>query len=150
MIYGTLKEKGRYAFLDEKIKRCFQFACEQDLGSFETGSHPVDGEEIYVNIAEYETVEVKARFWEAHRRYLDLHVMLRGEECVEIGFLQTMRAGEYVPGDDFLPLEGTPSARVRLGPGDFLLCYPEDGHKTGVQWEAPQQIKKAIFKIRIK
>lgn len=34
-------------------------------------------------------------------------------------------------------------------PEDFLVCYPSDGHRTAVVPEAPETIKKAIFKIRI-
>ena len=34
-------------------------------------------------------------------------------------------------------------------PGDFLICYPEDGHRTAVAVKEPEKIKKAIFKVRI-
>ena len=52
--------------------------------------------------------------------------------------------------NDFLPLEGEKNSHVVLSAGDFLICYPKDGHRTAIQVNGPEQIKKAIFKIRIK
>ena len=46
-------------------------------------------------------------------------------------------------------LEGSANSFVRLTENDFLICYPEDAHCTGVQADAPQTIKKAIFKIKV-
>lgn len=51
--------------------------------------------------------------------------------------------------DDFLPMDGEKNASVILGEGDFLICYPSDGHRTAVQVGEPETIKKAIFKVKI-
>ena len=51
--------------------------------------------------------------------------------------------------DDFLPLEGEKKASVILQDGDFLICYPSDGHRTAVAVDGPETIKKAIFKVLI-
>ena len=29
-----------------------------------------------------------------------------------------------------LPMDGAPNSHVVLRPGDFLICYPEDGHHS--------------------
>ena len=44
-------------------------------------------------------------------------------------------------------MEGEKNASVVLREGDFLVCYPSDGHRTAVQVEEPETIKKAIFKV---
>ena len=51
--------------------------------------------------------------------------------------------------DDFLPMEGEKNSSVILRDGDFLICYPGDGHRTAVAVDGPEQIKKAIFKVSI-
>ena len=40
-------------------------------------------------------------------------------------------------------------ASVTLKPGDFLICYPEDGHRTAVIADKANALKKAIFKVKI-
>ncbi len=149
MVFGNIRDLKDFAYLEENVRRCFDYAREHDLLSYEKGSHPIDGDELFVNIVEYETTTPENRFWEAHRQYLDLHFILRGPEQIDVNFIDNMEQKEFVEKDDFLPLEGEPNSHVVLNAGDFLLCYPADAHRTAVQVGNPAVIKKAIFKIRI-
>lgn len=149
MIFGNIKNLEEFAYLEKGIQECFTYAAENDLKSFEKGSHPIDGERLFVNIVEYETTTPENRFWEAHREYLDVHFMLDGEEQINLNFIENMEQKEFVPKDDFLPLEGAANSHVILKKGDFLVCYPHDGHMTAIQVEEPKKVKKAIFKVRI-
>ena len=104
---------------------------------------------MFVNIVEYTTTVPEERFWEAHRRYLDVHLMLRGTEQIDLNFIRNMKTGEFVEEEDFLPMVGEKNSSVILRDGDFLICYPSDGHRTAVAADGPQTIKKAIFKVLI-
>lgn len=150
MVFGNIRDRKDFAWLEDVVGKCFDYAAANDLLSFEKGSHPIDGEDLFVNIVEYETTNAEDRFWEAHRQYLDLHLMLRGPEQIDVNFIDNMEQKEFVEKDDFLPLEGDPNSHVVLRDGDFLLCYPADAHRTAVKVADPTTIKKAIFKIRIK
>ena len=150
MIFGNIQNLGEYPFLEEQIKECFNYAKEHDLMSYEKGSHEIDGDRLFVNVVEYTTTTAEERFWEAHRQYLDLHLMLRGTEQIDLNFIQNMDVKEFVEKDDFLPMDGEKNSSVILRDGDFLICYPRDGHRTAVVVDGPETIKKAIFKIRIK
>ena len=149
MVFGNIRDLKDFGYLEENVRKCFDYAREHDLLSYEKGSHPIDGDELFVNVVEYETTTPENRFWEAHRQYLDLHFMLRGPEQIDVNFIDNMEQKEFVEKDDFLPLEGDPNSHVVLNAGDFLLCYPADAHRTAVQVGAPATIKKAIYKIRI-
>lgn len=150
MIFGNLANLEDCPFLNGQLLRCFAYARKNDLLAMEAGSHPIDGEELFVNIVEYTTKEAETCFWEAHRQYLDLHLMLQGREQIDLNFIQNMKLKEYVQESDFLPMEGEKSCSAVLAPGDFLICYPSDGHRTAVAAAGPETIKKAIFKIRIR
>lgn len=150
MIFGNIQNLEEYPFLEEQIKECFAYAKEHDLASYEKGSHKIDGERLFVNVVEYTTTTASERFWEAHRQYLDLHLILHGTEQIDLNFIENMDLKEFVEKDDFLPMEGEKNSSVILRDGDFLICYPSDGHRTAVAVDEPEAIKKAIFKIRIK
>lgn len=149
MIYGNIRNLEEYPFLERQVKECFDYAAEHDLKAYEKGSHKIDGDRLFVNIVEYTTTEAKNRFWEAHREYLDIHVMLDGPEQIDVNFIENMKQKEYVPADDFLPMDGEKKGHVILEEDDFLICYPHDAHRTAVQVDVPSEIKKAIFKVRI-
>ncbi len=149
MIFGNINRPEDYSFAEEKISECFRFAETRDLADYEKGSYEIDGDRLFVNIVEYTTTTPEERFWEAHRNYLDVHLMLRGTEQIDLGFIRHMTPGDFVEKDDFLPVEGEKNSSVVLNDGDFLVCFPGDAHRTAVAAEEPQKIKKAIFKVRI-
>lgn len=150
MIFGNIKHLEEFSFLDKAARECFAYAAAHDLLEYEPGSHEIDGKRLFVNIAQYTTTTAENRFWEAHQDYLDLHLMLRGTEQIDLNFIANMEQKEYQPNDDFLPLEGEKNSSVILREGDFLICYPNDAHRTAVQVNEPETLKKAIFKISIK
>ena len=84
MIFGNLQQLPEYEFLEESVKKCFVYAKKHDLLSYDTRCHEIDKENLYVNIVEYRTQESEQRFFEAHRQYLDVHIMLRGEERIDL------------------------------------------------------------------
>lgn len=149
MIFGNINHLEEFGFLEDSVKKCFAYLKDHDLASYEKGTHEIDGERLFVNVVEYTTTAAENRFWEAHKDYLDVHVMLKGQEQIDVNFIQNMELKEYVKKDDFLPMEGEKNASVVLREGDFLVCYPSDGHRTAVQVEGAETIKKGIFKVVI-
>lgn len=150
MIYGTIANRNRYRFLEDNIQKCFEYIKENHLEDFENGSYSIEDDIIFFNVVEYMTKTNKSEgFWEAHRRYIDLHYILRGSEKINLNFISKLKQGDFAEEDDFLPLEGEAAASVILTSGDFLICYPEDAHMTALSTTQSAPIKKAIFKIRI-
>ncbi|MDU1454551.1 MAG: YhcH/YjgK/YiaL family protein [Paeniclostridium sordellii] len=147
MIFGNIAHEKRYSNIDKDLLTCFEYAKNNSLVDLEKGSYAIDGEDIFVNIVEYETVEKEERFWEAHKKYIDIHYMLEGSERIDIGFIENLIQKEYKEKDDFLPLEGEANGYVTLEKGDFLICYPEDAHMTAIKVNEKSKVKKAIFKV---
>lgn len=149
MVFGHIDNLDQYQFLTEDMKECFMYAKTHNLADYKKGRYEIDGERLFVNIVEYTTTTAENRFWEAHKQYLDLHFLLQGEEQIDLNFIQNMVQKEYVEAEDFLPLDGKQNSSVVLREGDFLICYPADGHRTAVKVDEPQPVKKAIFKVHI-
>ncbi len=150
MIYGNLSDEKTYAFLPDAVRKCLQFARTHELSKLDTGRHTIDGDDIYVNIAEYTTDERSKKGWEAHKQYIDIHVLSQGEEYIDVSFVQHMTAGTYEEQTDYVPISGTEiQSSCHMRPGDFLICYAEDAHRPGVQVQGPALVKKGIFKVRI-
>ena len=144
MIFGNIDQLEEFPYLEEAVKECFEYVKSHDILSYERGCHEIDGDRL-----EYTTTTPEERFWEAHKNYLDIHVMLKGTEQIDLNFIQNMELKDFVEKDDFLPMEGEKNASAILREGDFLICYPSDGHRTAVQVGEPETIKKAIFKVKI-
>ncbi|MDY6596317.1 YhcH/YjgK/YiaL family protein, partial [Clostridioides difficile] len=128
----------------------FEYAKDNSLIDYEKGTYTIDGDDIFVNIVEYKTCEKEDRFWEAHKKYIDVHLMLDGCERIDINFIENLEQKIYEEKGDFLPLDGKNNGYMELRKGDFLVCYPEDAHMTGIKVLEKENIKKAIFKVLVR
>ncbi len=150
MIWGNVKDEKKYDFLIERIQDCFKYFQEHDLATYEKGSYKIDGDNFFVNIENYTTVKREERFWEAHRKYIDVHMIIEGNESIDVSLIDTMQVKSYDEKRDFVELDGDAQVNVNLlNKGDFLICYPEDAHRTAIMYKNSQKIKKAIFKIKL-
>lgn len=132
----------------EALRKCITFACEHDLQNMQNGKYEIMGEQIYAVVSEYQTSPSEERLWEAHREYVDLQVVIRGEEVIEVSPLSQMICKDYIEKSDFQQCDGQAKEKVRLHGAKGLLLFPEDAHKPGVEHDGSQLIKKLVFKIK--
>ena len=132
----------------EKVCR---WLADKDLANWADKHYPIDGDDFYVNIFHYPTAAAEARIWEAHRDYIDVHLVLGGREWVQQAFLADCTAGEYHADSDYQAIDSARArSRILLEPGYLAVFYPEDAHQTGLIVNHPgESLHKAVFKIRL-
>ena len=95
-----------------------------------------------------ETVPEEESFFEAHRLYLDIHLMLSGTERVEIAVPGTLAPLRSEPENDFYAYTGVGRSLV-LSPNEFLVVFPNDAHRIKMRVDGPETVSKAVFKVKI-
>ena len=148
MIYSNFKYVN-VDKLDLGMKTVFEYLKVNDLESFDEGSYEIDGDNIFVNRADITTVDRRERVWEAHKKYIDVHLIFDGTEVIDVNFIDNMKIIEFFEDKDFISCEGELSQSIVLRKGDFLLLNPEDAHKPCVKYKESEVVKKAIFKIKV-
>lgn len=114
------------------------------------GRLEIAGADVYALVQSYRTAPAAEKKWEAHRNYLDVQFIAAGREV--IGWSPADRLvpdGDYNPAKDVLKFRDAPGSELRLEAGSFGLFYPGDGHKPGVQWDAPAAVRKIVVKVRL-
>ena len=106
--------------------------------------------EVWCTKFTYDTIPDAESFFEAHEKFLDIHMMLSGSERVEIADPQVLTPLRSEPENDFYAYEGEGRHKLVLSPGDFLVVWPSDAHKIKMFVDAPAQVTKAVFKIKIR
>lgn len=150
MLYLDMRNTADYSFLPESVQKAIQFAKSLDLKNMEKGMHELEGQDLFVNIIEYETKDSEDRFWEGHKDYLDMHVPIEGEECIEVSFIDNMNVTGYEKENDFVQAQGPAQIKVFPKNQEALILYPQDIHKTAVKTNGnSEKVKKAVFKIKI-
>lgn len=132
-----------------EIQKGLQFLRDTDFAGQAAGRHDVN-EDMFYFINEYETKDAGDCFWEAHRVNLDLHYILEGTERIGYCAIEHLAVrDEYSIEKDAVFFTGPVESAVTAGPGTLVVCYPQDGHMTGIEAGRKQAVRKVVLKIRI-
>ncbi|MGE4485469.1 MAG: YhcH/YjgK/YiaL family protein [Oscillospiraceae bacterium] len=96
------------------------------------------------------TIPADSGMFEIHREYLDLQVLLEGNEYILWNRVEKMTlADEYDPEKDKLALKGEGSI-LEMQPGMCCILFPSDAHKGGRHIGLPLKYKKIIIKLKLR
>ena len=116
------------------------------------GRHDIDGDNIFAVISCYQSRPRAQCRPEAHRKYADIQLLLKGSETIEWFPLEGMQdADPYDKDKDvaFFALPDTLGTQVALSEGVFAVFFPRDAHMPQIQGpEGSASVIKAVIKIR--
>ena len=149
MIIAKNDKARDYLGLSENLDRALELINEvffASLGDERVGIIPGD---VWCTKFSYETISDEESFFEAHEKFLDIHVMLDGSERVEIASPAELELFDSVNENDFYAYRGTGRYSLILSPGSFLVVFPDDAHKIKMHCGEPRKVSKAVFKVRL-
>lgn len=152
MLTTNVKLAEKYDYLSDKFNKAFAFLRETNLSELPVGNIPIDGEEVYVNVQSYTTMDATTCPFESHRLYFDLQYVVEGEEI--FGYEPVERLSPSMEYDKERDLifydEPEESGSILLKAGDFAIVPPEDGHAPRrMSKNGPCEVKKLVIKIRV-
>lgn len=149
MIYAKHRDAPVYRGIHPNLDLALKHITPAFLAGVGTERVELKGGEVYATRFTYETVPEEESFFEAHRKYLDIHIMVEGSEGVEIAPPEALTEFDRVEANDFYAYRGRGDYRLVLAPGDFLVVFPGDAHRIKMQVDGPKTVSKVVFKVRI-
>ena len=123
-----------------------------DLEALENGRHDLS-EQVYMNVMEFDTVEADSKQAELHHKYLDIQLLIRGEENVEVSatYPNLSLYDEYRDADDYqLTPQIEDKSTVTLLPKMFAVFFPYEPHKPGCTVNGKSSfVKKLVVKVPV-
>ena len=152
MINNSLNYTKNYYNLSENIKLSLEFLENNELKNFENGKYEISGEDVFINIQDYETKPENQGKWEAHRKYIDIQFMIEGSEKIGVGEIQDFSTKEiYNEEQDVEFLETQEKQQfITLKENEYIILYPQDVHMPQICNDIPSYVKKAVVKVSIK
>lgn len=116
------------------------------------GRVDIDGDDLYVNVSEYETKLRSEGQYEFHQKYIDVQIILEGQEDIDVSndpnleltmdYDENKDCGLFARGTEQAP------ATLRMVPGRFAVLFPQDLHQPCIAAnDKPSRVRKACFKI---
>jgi YhcH/YjgK/YiaL family protein len=148
MILSSLSQSSRYAALHPLFQRAFDYIRDTDLFALAPGRYNIAGDDL---IAIVELVQGRTREMaklEAHRRYIDIQLVLEGDEQMGWKPLEDCfnPVSEHSMEKDIRFFHDAPASYVPVPPDHFCIFFPEDAHAPLI---GSGQIRKVIFKVAV-
>ncbi|MBD3670093.1 MAG: YhcH/YjgK/YiaL family protein [Gammaproteobacteria bacterium] len=148
MIADRLENASLYYPLGERIMRALNFLQNSDLLALETGQHPIEGDDIFAIVNEYDTQVYEDHSLEAHRKYIDVQYVVKGSELMGYCALdQQAPSRDYSDDKDYALYRDEPSF-IEMHAGMFAIFFPTDLHMPGMGRVAAP-VKKIVVKVRV-
>ncbi len=139
-----------YEVLNEKFSKCFEIIRDVLEARPELGKYEVEGKELYYMVQSYDTKAPGEAQFEMHKKYIDIQVILGGEEIIRFESADRLSViSEY---NDEKDCQMFAMSRefdsVRLGRGDIAIIFPCEPHAPGIATSAtPEKVDKLVIKI---
>ncbi|NOU35442.1 MAG: YhcH/YjgK/YiaL family protein [Kiritimatiellaceae bacterium] len=151
MIFDSIENQSLYPFGAE-WKAAFDFL-KTAAPEMEDKKYFIQGDDLFAGVNSYSTKPRDIAKLETHRKYVDIQVLLSGEEIIEVFEKPGLVVSEpYNPEKDaeFYQVPAKPPVTVTLKPGHFAVFLPEDAHMPCIMTgSSPQPVKKVVIKVAI-
>lgn len=150
MLATSIKYAVTNDFVNPKFKKAYEFLKQDNIAELEAGRYEIDGDDVFANVSEYDTVPADSKNYEAHKKYFDVQFIVSGEEqMLVVPIAEASESGKFDESTDYgeYKSDSTPS-QVVLTAGTYAVVGPEDAHKPGCQLgDAPSHVKKVVVKV---
>jgi len=150
MIYDNVENIGFYADKEGAIGKAVEFVREFDPAKPDGRYEIADG--IHATVQSVNTRPAEERNFEAHRQYVDVHIVLEGSERLDVAAPvgEDVKLVQEYDGQKDLVFFTKPKdySTIILKPGWFAVFFPADGHRPCCSVGEPQAIRKVCVKIK--
>ena len=149
MIYTKRKNLERYLGISKSMDTAIRHILSADLSKLTKGRNEVDGDQVFINRFDYQTMPQEQAIWEGHLQYADIHVLLSGQEKIGVTNIEMLTETVRKVDEDFLGFEGEVQSWFPMTTEDILIVWPEDIHKVKVIHEESTLVEKACYKFKV-
>jgi YhcH/YjgK/YiaL family protein len=135
----------------ERWDKAFTYLKTTDLANLEVKRTEIDGINIYAPVTEYLTKNRGDVNFEAHRKYIDIQYVIKGEEMIGVAPM-AMKDSVVVPYDETKDIEFLTvkeGSELKATPERFFLFFPSDIHRPSLTVNENSQVKKIVVKVKI-
>jgi YhcH/YjgK/YiaL family protein len=149
-VTGNLKDWSSTPGL-KGLERPFEYLARTDLAALPLGRTDIDGDNVFVMMSEGETRPPEQVRFEAHRRYIDIQLVVRGQEAIGVAPVAGLVTAEPYDAAKDIEFFATPreSATLALRAGDFAVFAPGDAHRPSLHLDGPHVSRKAVVKVSV-
>lgn len=156
---GALREFAEWLVApkvsEEEINRrvidALKYLLQLNVGEEDAGKKVVVNDKFFYSVQSYETRHTDECKLESHRQYIDVQILVSGEERMDIADISRLDISEEYDEDKDVIFWKLPKRMCKstLRAGDYIILYPENAHRGAISIEESSHILKIVGKIAI-
>ncbi len=133
MILSTIKDGGTYTAISPLVKEAIEWLQNWNEADFKVGKEELPSG-VIIKFQEPALVPAEKARTEAHKRYIDIQVPLKGIEVMGWTPIEDLKnvLQPYNEEKDVAFYGDSPMTLVNVLPGQMAIFFPEDGHAPNI------------------
>lgn len=145
MVVDYIENIKEYICIHDDFKKGIEFV----LTLFDKPEGKYECENFFAMVQTGETKDNKECKFEAHKKYIDVQFMLKGNEILEWNDIKKLKTvTNYSEEDDVTLYEGE-GPQIAIQNNMFYILYPWDAHKPCTHKIESTEYKKIVLKLSI-
>ncbi len=151
LVFDDNQDRQTKDSLEDRCYKALEFLSQLKEEDLTIGKHDVT-DCFFYNVQEYETKVDFKRHFESHLKYVDIQMLVSGEEYLQVVDINRLQV--ETPYDEskerilYHPMENGCSTLLR--PGSAIILYPKDAHRTIACRNTCCKVKKIVGKVLIR
>lgn len=149
MIYDSIKNVDNYKGISANMDKALDFLKNMDVDSLTVGKFEIDGSNVFYMVQEYETLPHGECKYETHNNYIDIQLLVSGNEvirCTPEVTPELMTA--YNPDKDVELFYIGEGYDFTLKAGNFVLLMTGELHAPKLMADKQEAVRKVVVKIK--
>ena len=154
MVLGNLLAKSPFLKFPKSIRKGLEFLKTVDENSKED-TIKIDGDRIFAKITMLETSPSEERFYEFHRKYVDIQYVLEGEQYIywlpKEACIEEIKLNTFDEDNDIMKFKkkGDNYTKILLRGNTYVVFFPDDVHKPGCRVGGIDRVKVCVVKVAV-
>lgn len=149
MIFDSLDNRSSYEDIPG-LKQILDALAEIHDTNMPQARVVLDDGRAFLNPVILTTKPLAETRFEAHRRYIDIHCVIQGEEEIIVNDIHNVKEIQtFSILDDIGFYDSDQGTVCILKPGQFLVCFPQDAHRVAIAREKPASVMKLVGKLKV-
>jgi len=150
MIKGNIK-KDIPQNASQYLKTGLKYLKTTNFASLENGKHEVLGNRVFAIVQEYNSKPLEEGRFEAHKKYIDIQYIIKGEEQIGVGYVGNFtEETDYDEEKDIVFLTQKPNTKsefIKLKQQEFVILTQHDAHMPSISINETKPVRKVVVKV---
>lgn len=147
MIIDRLENAQLYKGLHPAVDEALDYISTTNFSKMELGRHKVS-KQLDAIVDEYETVSSEGNFYEGHQEYIDIQLILEGDEYMGVTPLTNQTPHQKYDSEKDFALYQVAGQMLHVKRGMFVIFFPTDLHMPSIGTPS-RKIRKVVMKAKV-